>query len=90
LHENAILASLSFALYISFMDPMDDQWTDWYRLTPAERWRESQKLWDFFLTAGGSLDDQPDSQSPFSAILSECAMPPNRRPGVHILRRGGV
>lgn len=22
-----------------------DEWLDWYRLTPAQRWRESEKLW---------------------------------------------
>ncbi len=28
---------------------IDDEWRDWYRLTPAQRWRETEKLWDFYL-----------------------------------------
>jgi hypothetical protein len=43
----------------------NDEWLEWYHLTPAQRWRESGKLWAFFLMAGGSLDPEPDSQSPF-------------------------
>jgi hypothetical protein len=34
----------------------DDEWLDWYKFTPAQRWSESQKLWSFFLAAGGSLE----------------------------------
>ncbi len=43
----------------------EDEWLEWYRLTPQERWRESAKLWERFLTLGGSLDPEPDTQSPF-------------------------
>ena len=35
------------------------------RLSMQERWRETQKLWQFYLSVGGSLDPEPDSQSPF-------------------------
>jgi hypothetical protein len=34
-------------------------------MTPAQRFQESQKLWSTFLALGGSLDPEPDSQSPF-------------------------
>jgi hypothetical protein len=30
-----------------------------------ERWRESMKLWEFYLSAGGSLAPDRDPQSPF-------------------------
>ena len=30
-------------------DREDDEWQAWYRLTPQERWRETQKLWAFYL-----------------------------------------
>jgi hypothetical protein len=43
----------------------DDEVLDWYRLTPAERFIESQKLWQVFMLLGGNLDPEPDSQSPF-------------------------
>jgi hypothetical protein len=41
------------------------EWADWYRLTPLERWHESQKLRAQFLAMGGSLDPEPDTESPF-------------------------
>jgi hypothetical protein len=41
------------------------EWQEWFRLTPLERWHESSKLWAQYLAQGGSLDPEPDSQSPF-------------------------
>ncbi len=41
------------------------EWLDWYRLAPLERLKESQKLWTAYLALGGSLDPEPDTQSPF-------------------------
>jgi len=43
----------------------EEEWEEWCRLTPLERWAESQKLWAFYLSVGGSLDPEPDPQSPF-------------------------
>jgi len=40
-------------------------WAEWYRLTPGQRWLESEKLWQTYLALGGSLDPEPDTQSPF-------------------------
>jgi hypothetical protein len=37
----------------------------WWALTPAQRFAEAQKLWQTYLRLGGSLDPEPDSQSPF-------------------------
>jgi hypothetical protein len=42
-----------------------EEWAEWYRLSPAERFRESMKLWDTYLALGGSLEPEPDTQSPF-------------------------
>jgi hypothetical protein len=67
-----------------------DSWTEWYRLTPLERWRESMKLWQFYLQAGGSLDPEPDSQSPFDAVMPRSTPPAYGRPGLRVLRRSGV
>jgi hypothetical protein len=47
-------------------DRTDDEWEGWYRLTPQERWRESMRLWEFYLAMGGSLDPEYDTQSPFN------------------------
>ncbi len=38
---------------------------EWALMTPAERHIESGKLWAVYLSLRGSLDPQPDSQSPF-------------------------
>ena len=31
---------------------VDAEWGDWYRLSPVERWLQSEKLWETFLTLG--------------------------------------
>ncbi len=49
----------------SLDDVTDPEWIEWHLLTPQERWRESQKLWETYLALGGSLDPDPDPQSPF-------------------------
>ena len=67
-----------------------DSWKEWYRLTPLERMRESMKLWQFYLAAGGSLDPEPDSQSPFDAVMSHGTPPAYKRSGLLVIRRSGV
>lgn len=50
------------------------EWAEWYRLTPAERWLESEKLWQIYLSWERPLDPEPDTQSPFfdaGALTSE-------------------
>ncbi len=46
-------------------DLNDERWLEWCLMTPQQRWRESQKLWSFYLSVEGALDAEPDSQSPF-------------------------
>ena len=75
---------------ISPEEIVEGEWADWYRLTPLERWHESQKLWATYLTLGGSLDPEPDTQSPFYDPGTPCPGAPHGRPGLHILRRSGV
>ena len=50
---------------ISAEQLVGEELAQWYSLTPQERWRESAKLWEVFLSLGGSLDPEPDTQSPF-------------------------
>jgi hypothetical protein len=38
-----------------------EEWASWYRLSPQERWRESEKLWQAYFYLGGSFDTQPDT-----------------------------
>ena len=75
--------------YISHMSKqwmIDDEWLDWYKLTPAERWCETEKLWSFYLAAGGSLDSEPDSQSPFDLLFAQRARAPHGRSGMRLVR----
>ena len=44
---------------------VEEELLEWYRMTAEERWAESQRLWATFRLLGGSLDPEPDSQSPF-------------------------
>ena len=68
----------------------DGEWAEWYRLTPAERWERSQQLWSEFFALGGTLDPEPDTQSPFFDADAPRPLPPDGRPGVHLLRRSRV
>jgi hypothetical protein len=66
------------------------EWAEWFRLTPEQRWAESEHLWATFISLGGSLDPEPDPQSPFYAALAPGEQPADGRPGVRVVRRGGV
>jgi hypothetical protein len=50
---------------ISAEQLVGEELAEWYSLTPLERWRESAKLWEVYLSLGGSLDPEPDTQSLF-------------------------
>ena len=71
-------------------DIYEPEWVAWFQMTPEQRWSESSKLWQFYLAAGGSLDPEPDPQSPF--FFSEDLGPgaAHGRPGVRFLRRCGI
>ncbi|MDI9404348.1 MAG: hypothetical protein QM516_10790 [Limnohabitans sp.] len=71
-------------------DIVEGEWADWYRLTPQERWRESERLWLVHLSLGGTLDPEPDTQSPFFDPSAPSAVTADGRTGVRVLRRGGM
>jgi hypothetical protein len=66
------------------------EWAEWYRLTPAQRWLESEKLWQTYLALGGSLNPEPDMQSPFFDARAPRSRPAHGRTGVRVLRRGRI
>lgn len=70
------------------MEDDSEEWKEWAALTPAERWEQSSQLWAIYLALGGSLDPQPDSQSPFDFPELERAVPAYGRPGLYPLRSG--
>ena len=68
-------------------DLVGPEWAEWYAMTPAERMRESGKLWATFLALGGSLDPEPDTQSPFFDAQAPRGSTPHGRSGVRLIRR---
>jgi len=66
-----------------------EEWVEWALKTPEERFIESAKLWQTYLALGGSLDPEPDSESPFDFPELQRAVSPDGRSGVHFIRRGG-
>ena len=75
---------------ISAEELVGEEWAEWYSMTPLERWRESAKLWEVFLSPGGSLDPEPDTQSPFFDAETPSSRPVDGRSGLRVIRRGGV
>jgi hypothetical protein len=69
---------------------IETEWLEWYSLTPLERLAESEKLWEYYLSIGGSLDPEPDTQSPFFDPDEPGALPADGRPGMRLVRRAGV
>ena len=82
-----------FCYWMGVIQPkqvVDDEWAEWYRLTPVQRWLESEKLWQIYLAFGGSLDPEPDTQSPFFDPKASRVRPAHGRTSVRVLRRGRV
>ncbi len=75
---------------ISAEQLVGEELAEWYSLTPMERWRESAKLWEVYLSLGGSLDPEPDTQSPFFDPDEPSSRPANGRTGLRLIRRGGI
>ncbi len=46
-------------------DLVGEEWAEWYAMTPEQRWRAQDAMWDTYLMLGGSLGPEPDPQSPF-------------------------
>ena len=77
-----------YVLMRFIVELVGEEWAEWYRLSPAQRWRETEKLWQAYLMLGGSLDPEPDSQSPFHDPKTPRSGAPDRRPGVRAIWRG--
>lgn len=66
------------------------EWSEWFRLTPAERFRESQVLWSNFILLGGSHDPEPDHQSPFFDEQEWRRLSLDGGAGLRVVRRCGI
>src|SRR5438445_2190606 len=72
-------------------EPLEDPETlAWWSLTPGQRFLESQRLWATFLTLGGSLDPEPDWQSPFYFSKTSSPRAAHGGPGLYSIRRRRV
>jgi hypothetical protein len=60
-----------------------EEWAAWHRLSPQERWRESEKLWQVYFYLGGSLEPEPDTQSPFFDPDASSTSATDARSGVY-------
>ena len=67
-----------------------EEWQEWVKLTPLERFRESEKIFANYLAMGGSLDPDPDPTSPFYDPETSSSGIAYGRPGLRVLRRGAV
>jgi hypothetical protein len=75
---------------VSIEELAGEEWAEWYRLTPAQRWIETEKLWGVYLQLGGSLDPEPDTQSPFFDPETAGSSSSDGRPGVRVIRRSRI
>src|SRR5579864_2482553 len=64
----------------------DPETLEWWSLTPAQRFEESQKLWATYLALGGSFDPEPDWQSPFYFAEAPDSRSAHGRPSLHPVR----
>ena len=46
-------------------EQLPDEWKEWLDLSPLERFRRSEELFEQYLAMGGTLDPDPDPASPF-------------------------
>ena len=69
---------------------LEDEWAEWRKLTPEQRFLESMKLWETYPALGGSLEPEPDSQSAFFDPEEWRENFAHGRPSMRVLRRGGV
>lgn len=81
---------MHYFVMVSMEELAGEEWAEWYRMTPSQRWIETGKLWSTYLLLGGSLDPEPDTQSPFFDPETSCPSPSHGRPSVRIIRRSRI
>ena len=43
----------------------EDEWQEWYRLTPMEPWRARMESWTQYVYPCGTLEPEPDDTNTF-------------------------
>jgi hypothetical protein len=67
---------------------IDDDLREWYLLSPAERFRETERLWANFLLLGGTCEADFDPQGPFYFPPEKAEGTADGGPGLHPVRGG--
>ena len=75
---------------ISPEELVGQEWAEWYGMTPAQRFAKQDEMWAIFLALGGTLDPEPDTQSPFFDESEWRENFADGRSGVRVIRRGGI
>ena len=65
-----------------WLDSIEPEWLEFYRMTPEQRWVRAAEVRRYYLAMGGSLEPDPDPQSPFwseeeIAEFARAALPAN-------------
>jgi len=71
-------------------DIAGSEWAEWYRLSPEKRWQYTNLLWHEYIALGGSLDPEPDTQSPFFDAEEWREIVTHGRTSVRDIRRSGI
>lgn len=66
---------------------LEPEWVEWYSLDPRERFARSVEMWQIYLSYGGTLHTDADTQSPFFDSEEWRSLAPDGRASVHIVRR---
>jgi len=56
---------------ITLVESLPDEWLEWVLMSEEERLRENERMWETYLALGGSLEPEPDPQSPFYSLYAE-------------------
>jgi hypothetical protein len=48
-----------------WLDSIEPEWLEFYRMTPEQRWTRAAEVRAYYLAMGGTLEPDPDPQSPF-------------------------
>jgi hypothetical protein len=75
---------------VSIEELAGEEWAEWYFLTSIQRWIETEKLWHTYLQLGGSLDPEPDTQSPYFDPETSGQSSSHGRSGMRIIRRSRI
>jgi len=52
-------------LHQQWIDSIEPEWLEFYRMTPEQRWERAAEVRAYYLAMGGTLEPDPDPQSPF-------------------------